>query len=68
MQSKYDPIDNAIRTRMRAMRDKDSDLADIPEITVAQMAHAVLRVNGRPVPKGKILIPLLLDTDIESYA
>ena len=49
------------------MRDEDIDLSDIPEITAEQMSRAVLRVGGRPVPKGKVLIPLLLDADVVTY-
>lgn len=53
--------------RIQAMQDEDIDLSDIPEITAAQMSHAVLRVGGKPVPKGKVLIPLLLDADVVAY-
>ena len=53
--------------RIQTIQDKDIDLSDIPEITAAQMARAVLRVGGQPVPKGKVLIPLLLDADVVTY-
>jgi uncharacterized protein (DUF4415 family) len=49
------------------MQDEDIDLSDIPEITPEQMSRAVLRVGGQPVPKGKVLIPLLLDADVVAY-
>lgn len=49
------------------MSDDDIDLSEIPEITAEQMKRAVLRVNGLTVPTGKVLIPLLLDTEIVTY-
>jgi hypothetical protein len=49
------------------MQDEDINLLEIPEITAAQMARAVLRVGGQPVPKGKVLVPLLLDVDVVAY-
>jgi hypothetical protein len=38
--------------RLDAMRDKDIDLSEIPEITAAQMARAKLRVAGKPIQNG----------------
>ena len=49
------------------MQDEDIDLSDIPEITPEQMSRAVLRVGGQLIPKGKVLIPLLLDADVVTY-
>lgn len=49
------------------MRDEDIDLSDIPEVTEAQMAHAVLRVDGQPVPTGKVCVPILFDREIVEY-
>lgn len=48
--------------RIDAMRDEDIDLSDIPEITAAQFARATLRMGGKRIPKGKILV--LLDADV----
>jgi uncharacterized protein (DUF4415 family) len=31
------------------------------------MSRAILRVGGQPVPKGKVLLPLLLDADVVAY-
>ncbi|MDZ7304293.1 MAG: hypothetical protein ONB44_19385 [candidate division KSB1 bacterium] len=45
------------------MRDEDIDLSDVPEITAEQMAKAVLRVGGKPVPKGKVRVNLSLDAN-----
>ena len=51
--------------RINAMRDEDIDLSDIPEVTEEQMASAVLRVSGKPLPKGKVSI--LLDAEVVAY-
>ena len=50
--------------RIDAMRDEDIDLSDIPEVTREQVAGAVLRVDRKPVPKGKICVPILLDEEL----
>lgn len=49
------------------MQDEDIDLSEIPEITEEQMARAVLRIGGNPVPGGKVLVPLLLDADVLEF-
>ena len=49
------------------MRDEDIDLSDIPEVTKEQMAHAVLRVERRPVPKGKVCVPIIFDREVVEY-
>ena len=49
------------------MRDEDIDLSDIPEVTEEQMARAVLRVGGEPIPKGKVCVPVLLDETVVDY-
>ena len=51
--------------RINAMRDEDINLSDIPEVTEEQMARAVLRVSGKPLPKGKASI--LLDAEVVAY-
>ncbi|NJM98356.1 MAG: BrnA antitoxin family protein [Phormidesmis sp. RL_2_1] len=53
--------------RIDAMKDEDIDLSDIPEITEAQMAGAVLRVGGKPTEKGKQRVNMFLDTFIVEY-
>ena len=53
--------------RINAMRDEDIDLSDIPEVTEAQMARAVLRIDGQPVPKGKVCVPMFLDEALVDY-
>ena len=65
-----EPTSKASRTdwaRVNAMRDKDIDLSDIPEVTEEQMARAVLRVDGQLVPKGKVCVPVLLDEAVVDY-
>jgi uncharacterized protein (DUF4415 family) len=49
------------------MQDKDIDFSETPEITEAQMARAKLRVGGKPVPRGKIRINVLLDAQVLAY-
>jgi len=53
--------------RINAMEDKDIDLSDIPEVTEAQLKRAVLRVGGRPAPRGKQRVNMFLDKFIVEY-
>ena len=53
--------------RINAMRDEDIDTSEIPEITKEQMKRATLRVAGKPVPKGKVRINILLDAEVIAY-
>ncbi len=46
------------------MKDEDIDLSEIPEITAQDLRGAVLRVGGKPVPKGKSFVGMLLDSDL----
>ena len=46
------------------MRDEDIDLSDIPEITQDQMERATLRIGGKHVPRGKIRVNMLLDSEV----
>jgi len=50
--------------RIAVMQDEDIDLSEIPEITAAQLARAHLRVGGKPVPKGKVCVNVILDADV----
>ena len=50
-----------------ALQDEDIDLSDIPEITEEQMAQAVLRVGGAPVPRGKVRVTMFLDAAVVAY-
>jgi uncharacterized protein (DUF4415 family) len=49
------------------MKDDDIDLSDIPEITKDQIARAVWRIGGKPVPRGKVRVNLALDAEIVAY-
>ena len=50
-----------------ALQDEDIDLSDIPEVTAEQMARARLRVDGQPVPKGKVRVSMFLDAAVVAY-
>lgn len=49
------------------MKDEDIDFSDIPEIELDDMREAVLRVGGKPVPKGKSFVGVLLDTEVVDH-
>ncbi len=53
--------------RVRAMRDADIDLSDIPEVTAEMAAHGVVRVAGKVVPRGKRRLTMYLDAAIVEY-
>ena len=55
------------RARLDAMQDEDIDLSEVPEVTEEQMARAVLRVAGIPVPRGKRRVNMFLDAFIIEY-
>lgn len=53
--------------RVKAMRDADIDLSDIPEVTAEMAAHGVVRVAGKVVPRGKQRLTMYLDAAIVEY-
>lgn len=53
--------------RIKAMRDADIDLSDIPEITAEMAAHGVVRVAGKVVPRGKKRLTMYLDTAVVEF-
>lgn len=53
--------------RIKAMRDADIDLSDIPEITAEIAAHGVVRVAGKVVPRGKKRLTMYLDTAVVEF-
>ena len=53
--------------RISTMDDKDIDVSDIPEVTEEQISQAKLRIEGKPVPKQKVRINILLDANIIAY-
>jgi uncharacterized protein (DUF4415 family) len=53
--------------RVLLQEDEDIDTSDIPEVTEEQLAQAVLRVDGKPVPRGKVQVNMYLDAAIVAY-
>jgi len=53
--------------RIETMQDEAIDLSDIPEVTQDQLARAELRIGGKPAPKGKVRINILLDANVVAY-
>lgn len=53
--------------RIKAMRDADIDLSDLPEITAEKAAHGVVRVAGKVVPRGKTRLTMYLDAAIVEF-
>jgi uncharacterized protein (DUF4415 family) len=49
------------------MDDEDIDISEIPEVTAEQIAHAVLRVGGKPVDRGKVRVNINLDAEVVAY-
>ena len=54
-------------SRIKAMRDADVDLSDLPEITAEMAAHGVVRVAGREVPRGKTRLTMFLDNAVVEF-
>ncbi len=52
---------------LNKMNDEDIDLSDIPEVTAEQIAQATLRVDGKPVARGKVRVNIYLDAEIVEY-
>ncbi len=65
--SKRTPASKTDWPRVRAMRDADIDLSDIPEVTAEMAAHGVVRVAGKVVPRGKQRLTMYLDAAIVEY-
>lgn len=53
--------------RIKAMRDADIDLSDIPEVTAEMMGHGVTRVAGKIVPRGKKRLTMYLDAAVVEF-
>ena len=53
--------------RLRAMRDTDIDMSDIPEVTAEIAEHGVVRVRGKVVPRGKKRLTMYLDAALVEY-
>ena len=55
------------RIRLRAMKDEDIDLSDIPEVTAKQVSGARLRFDLEEIPAGKTRVNMFLDNAIVHY-
>lgn len=61
------PVSKTDWVRVKAMRDSDIDLSDIPEITAEKAAHGIVRVAGKVVPRGKTRLTMYLDSAIVEF-
>ena len=53
--------------RVKAMRDADIDLSDIPEIGADAAGRGVVRVGGKVVPRGKTRLTMYLDAAVVEF-
>jgi uncharacterized protein (DUF4415 family) len=53
--------------RIKALRDADIDLSDVPEITAEMAVHGVVRVAGKEVPRGKTRLTMYLDNAVVEF-
>ena len=53
--------------RVRAMRDEDIDLSDLPEVTPQMAQNGVWRINGKAVARGKTRLTMYLDNVLVEY-
>jgi len=68
MKKKYTSKDSQTDwDRVSKMEDKDIDFSDIPEITEEQFTRSQLKIGGKPVPKGKVRVNILLDANVVAY-
>jgi uncharacterized protein (DUF4415 family) len=62
--SKHSETDKAY---LHTAKDEEIDLSDIPEVTEEQLARAVMRMGGKPVPKEKVRVSMYLDADLVAF-
>jgi uncharacterized protein (DUF4415 family) len=60
-------VSQASAERLDVKPDDDIDRSEIPEVTEAQLARAVMRIGGVPVERGKRRVTMFLDTAIIDY-
>lgn len=53
--------------RIKQMRDEDIDTSDAPEITPGIADKGIIRVNRKPVARGKTRLTMYLDTALVEY-
>lgn len=61
------PVSKTDWPRVKAMRDADIDLSDLPEVTAEKAAHGVVRVAGKVVPRGKTRLTMYLDAAVVEF-
>jgi len=52
---------------VRAMKDKDIDLSEVPEVTAELLAGARVRSDLRDVPEGKTRVTIYLDNTVVQF-
>jgi uncharacterized protein (DUF4415 family) len=55
------------KTRLRALKDEEIDLSEIPELGTEQLAGAKLRFALEDVPEGKTRVNMFLDNAVVHY-
>jgi uncharacterized protein (DUF4415 family) len=53
--------------RVKALRDSDIDLTDVPEVHPAQARSGAVRVAGKVVPRGKRRLTMYLDAAVIEF-
>jgi uncharacterized protein (DUF4415 family) len=53
--------------QVKALRDSDIDLTDVPEVHPAQARSGVVRVAGKVVPRGKRRLTMYLDAAVIEF-
>jgi uncharacterized protein (DUF4415 family) len=65
--SSFSKLSETDKVFLQDAKDEDIDLSDIPEITEAQIAGAVVRMGGKPVSKEKVRVNMYLDADLVAF-
>lgn len=65
--SKQRPSSQTDWPRVKALRDADIDLSDIPEIGADAAGRGVVRVGGKVVPRGKTRLTMYLDAAVVEF-
>jgi uncharacterized protein (DUF4415 family) len=53
--------------RIKAMRDADIDLSEVPEVTADMATQGIVRVAGKIVPRGKKRLTMYLDAAVVEF-
>jgi uncharacterized protein (DUF4415 family) len=65
--SKPKPASRTAWKRVKALRDEDIDLSEVPELDATMLGRGVVRVGGKVVPPGKTRLTMYLDSAIVEY-